>query len=206
MKEFEFRFPKLKQPALALSLWLLAVLLGSGIPLRAGAFYWLGNGNTAATRQWNYSATLWSQNAAGGGNNSLPNFTTAPGDDLVFGNYNTSENTLNTRNTPGTFYAHSITFTCNGWILVVNAATDKLVLGAGGITNNIGNVTGAPTSGVNNPPINAIRDYIELGASATIYNGDTNQQLTIRQDPTDFTAGNGYCLDNKGYTLTFDGP
>ena len=199
-----FAFSLAKRLPLVLPLGIFLSLFGSCVS-QAGTSYFLGNGNTAPTRQWN-SATVWSPNPSGGGNNVLPNFTTAPVDDLVFGNYHASEVTLNTRNTPGTFYANSITFTCNGWIMVVNAATDKLVLGAGGITNNIGNITGAPTGTANNPSINAIRNYIELGANATIYNGDTNQQLTIRQDPTDFAAGNGYCLDNKGFTLTFDGP
>ena len=202
MKNFAFSLAK--RLPLVLPLGIFLSLFGSCVS-QAGTSYFLGNGNTAPTRQWN-SATVWSPNPSGGGNNVLPNFTSAPVDDLVFGNYHASEVTLNTRNTPGTFYANSITFTCNGWIMVVNAATDKLVLGAGGITNNIGNITGAPTGTANNPSINAIRNYIELSANATIYNGDTNQQLTIRQDPTDFAAGNGYCLDNKGFTLTFDGP
>ncbi len=192
----------LTRPA-RLRLWLLLCLFVSAMAAQASTWYWQGNGDKSTTRQWNTVAN-WTPNPSGGGSTVLPNFV-APGDDLVFGAYTYIENTLNTRPTPGAFYANSMTFTCNGWLVVlVTSSTDKIILGAGGIINNLGNVTGTSTAGnVPNPPINELRCQMELGANATIWNYDTNQPIKCRT--LDILTTNSF-LDLKTYTLTLDGP
>ena len=113
------------------SVCLVLSLFASVLTVEAGTLYWQGNGNTTATRQWNTAAN-WTENATGGG---LPNrvpVASAPYDDLVIGNYNATEAVLNTRPTAGKFYANSITFSCNGWLVVnVNSTNDLVVIGAG---------------------------------------------------------------------------
>ena len=191
---------------LALRTWCLIAILCTAVASQAATVYFLGNGNGTGARAWTNSIN-WTTNASIGGGGDLPTFT-APGDDLVFGNYHTGENTLradNGANSVQSANAHSITFTCNGWLMQVKGSGDKIILGSGGITNNLGNVTGTPTS-LATPTINAFRTYIELSANATIWNYDTSQQLTIRQDAAQFGVGNFFCLDNLGFTLTFDGP
>ena len=191
-----------------LRLILLLCLLGSAMAVQAGTFYFLGNGNGTGARGWTNNIN-WTLLASGGTGGALPVWT-ATDNDLVFGNYHTTENTLRADN-GGAFFsaasanAHSLTFTCNGWLMQVKGPADKIILGSGGITNNVDSVTGTPTSGAV-PTVNAFRNYLELSANATIWNYDTNFQLTIRQDAAQFGAGNMYCLDLKTFTLTFDGP
>ena len=193
-----------------LPLSLLLCLLGSAMVVQATTYYFLGNGSGTGARAWT-NAGNWSLSASSGSGGSGPTWT-ATDNDLVFGNYHTTENTLRADNggsllglNGNNANARSITFSCNGWLMQVKSATDKIILGSGGIVNNPDNITGTPTSGAL-PTINAFRNYIELGANCTIMNYDTNQQLTIRQDAAQYGAGNMYCLDNKGFTLTFDGP
>ena len=198
------RFPR----NLFLSLSLLLCLFGSALATRAATYYFLGNGNGTGARAWTNSIN-WTLSPSGGVGGVVPTWT-ALDNDLVFGNYHTTENTLRADNggqflSAASANAHSLTFTCNGWLMQVKAGTDKIILGSGGITNNVDSVTGTPTS-LAAPTGNAFRNYLELSANATIWNYDTNFQLTIRQDATDFTAGNMYCLDLKNFTLTFDGP
>jgi autotransporter-associated beta strand protein len=183
--------------------FILACVLGSLAPVRATVIYWLGNGSSTATRNWGSTASNWSTNSSGGGNNQLPNFATGA-DDLIFGNYVASENTLNERPT-NSCAVHSLTFTCNGWLTVINtSSTDKIILGAGGITNNPGNITGTDTgNNVPNPPINEFRCQMVLSANATIWNMDTSQQIKLRT--LDNLTTNSF-LDLSTYTLTLDGP
>lgn len=178
-------------------------LLASVSAAPATTLYWLGNGNSSATREWN-RLTAWSLNASGGGANQLPS-AVSPGDDLVFGNYASSEALLNTRPTIGNYFANSMTFTCNGWSVFANTGTDKITLGAGGIIYNAGNVAGVSSAGPAAGPTQ-FRCLLDLGANATLFNGDLVNQLTIRQDATSYTAGNLSCVDLKTFTLTFDGP
>ncbi len=190
-------------PRLArLRLALLLCLFGSAMAVQAATFYWQGNGNTTATRQWP-TLVNWSPNATGGGTTTLPNFS-APGDDLVFGTYVATQNTLNSRPT-NSLWAHSMTFTCNGWLIViVNSSSDRIILGAGGITNNVGNVTGTDTANnVPNPPINEFRGQMVLGTNATIWNMDTNQPIKYRT--LDALTANPF-LNISNFTLTLDGP
>ena len=199
------RFPR----NLSLSLSLLLCLFGSALATQATAYYFTGNGNGVGARAWTNASNWTLSSSTCGSGGALPTWT-ALDNDFVFGNCHASENTLRADN-GGQFFsaasanAHSLTFTCNGWLMQVKTATDKIILGDGGITNNPGNVTGTPTSGAT-PTINAFRNYLELSANATIWNYDTSQQLTLRQDAAQYNAGNYYCLDLKSFTLTFDGP
>ena len=185
------------------SVCLVLSLFASVLTVEAGTLYWQGNGNTTATRQWNTTAN-WTENATGGGlPNRLP-VASAPYDDLVIGNYNATEAVLNTRPTAGKFYANSITFSCNGWLVVnVNSTNDLVVIGAGGIINNPNNVTGAPTVSAPGQIINEFRCNGQLMANATLMNYDINQPLKFR---TLDMGTNRLCLDLKSYTLTLDGP
>ncbi len=203
-----FTMPRSFQACLRLSMWLC--LLGSAMAVQAGNYYFLGNGNGTGARGWT-NAGNWTLSSSGGTGGTGPTWT-ATDNDLVFGNYHTTENTLRADN-GGAFFsgasanAHSITFTCNGWLMQVKGPADKIILGSGGITNNLGNVTGAPTAGAPGSQIvNSFRNYLELSSSCTFWNFDTSQQMTIRQDAAQFGAGNMYCLDLKNFTLTFDGP
>jgi autotransporter-associated beta strand protein len=188
-----------------LPLWLLICGFCSAMAAQAATYYFIGNGNSG-NRDWNL-ATSWTLSASGGFGGDLPSFA-SPGQDLVFGNYHFQENTLNARpRTGGPFYVNSMTFTCNGWLISQNNTdTNKIVLGAGGLINNQGNVTGTPTVANPGQLDNAFRTLIELSASATIWNYDTNQPLNIRHDTQYLTAGIKHCLDIKNFTLTFDGP
>ena len=201
-------------PRLArLRLALLLCLFGSAMAVQAGTYYFLGNGNGTGARAWTNSIN-WTLAASGGVGGVFPVWT-ALDNDLVFGNYilppgETQLRADNGGNQLGlngnNANAHSLTFTCNGWLMQVKAATDKIILGAGGITNNLNNVGGLTNGTQAAVGPNQFRNYLELSASATIWNYDTNQQLTIRQDAAQFGAGNMYCLDLKNFTLTFDGP
>ena len=98
-----------------------------------------------------------------------------------------------------------MTFTCNGWSVFANTGTDKITIGAGGISYNVGSIGGVNSGGPAAGPTQ-FRCLIDLTNNATIYNGDTNQQLTIRQDATSYALGNYGCVDLRNFTLTFDGP
>ena len=172
-------FTRFRSCPACLRLTLLLCLLGLATAVQAGTYYFLGNGNGTGARGWTNNIN-WTLLASGGTGGALPVWT-ATDNDLVFGNYHTTENTLRADN-GGAFLsaasanAHSLTFTCNGWLMQVKAATDKIILGSGGITNNVDSVTGTPTSGAV-PTGNAFRNYLELSANATIWNFDTNQQM-----------------------------
>ncbi len=172
----------------------------SSIAAQATTLYWQGLGSGTSSRQWNGVAN-WSVNSGGGSPNQLPS-SIAPGDDIVIGNLNDASHTLNTRPTPGTWYANSLTFTCNGFLMVnVNTTNDLVVIGPGGIINNPGNIAGAGAS-LPNPPINEFRCNGQLGANATLMNYDINQPFKFR---TLDLGTNKLCLNLKNFTLTLDG-
>ncbi|MEI6195236.1 MAG: autotransporter-associated beta strand repeat-containing protein [Verrucomicrobiota bacterium] len=184
-----------------LHLWLMLCIFGSALAAQAATIYWIGNGNSSATREWNRTV-VWGTSASG------PSTTinnTSPGDDLVFGVSSPLQALLNTRPTIGNWYAHSMTFNENGWLVPANTGTDKITLGSGGITYNSVNQPGVNSGGTTNAATQ-FRCLIDLSANCTIYNGDLTNQLTIRQDASSLSLGNPICLDNKGFTLTFDGP
>ncbi len=184
-----------------LSLWLLLGLFATATAVQATTLYFQGNGNSTATRSW-ATAANWTPNPSGGG--STVNISTvAPGDDLVFGNYHNLVNSLAARPAGLPQYAKSMTFSANGYQIFSFANTNTIILGAGGMTNNVGNVTGASTD-ASAPAGTAFRCRIELGANATIYNGDTSFSMTLRQDNNSNNVVN--CVDLKTFTLTFDGP
>ena len=186
----------------SLRLWLLLGLFCSAtLVIQAGTLYFQGSGSGTAGRDWSTAAN-WSTLPAGG----LPTQAITNGADLVFGSgVSPLATALGTRPRVGTFSINSLDFRTSGWLLSSAAGTEKFTLGAGGLTNNAGNLVGqisaGPVSGVN-----AIRTLIDLSASCTLFNGDLTNQLTIRQDATSFTLGNFGCLNLGAFTLTFDGP
>ncbi len=194
-----------------LPLCLMAGLLGSALASHAATQYFLGVGSGSATRYWSV-ANNWSPNSSGGGNNVVPNFTTSPGDDLVFGTYASSQPSLKafpTGTPTAGYYVNSITTTCNGWNFDHNQAQDKIILGPGGFNNNAGNVP-SPSSGT--PPAqNKFYTPIMLGASCTIYSGDLTNSLVFRTDAAGdngafSTSGQTNDLNLQNFTVTFDGP
>ena len=182
-----------------LRLWLLAcVFCSATMAIQAASLYFQGSGSGTG-RDWNVAGN-WSELPTGGAPTRLP----VASDDLVFGSGITLAPTaLATRPRPGNFNANSLNFLSSGWLVSVVAATDKITLGAGGLTNNAGNLPG-----VVGPVVaqNQFRCLIDLSASCTIFNGDLTNQLTMRQDATAFTAGNFGFLNLGAHTLTFDGP
>ena len=188
----------------SLRLWLLLGVFCSAImAAQAGTLYFQGSGSGSG-RDWNVAANF-SENSTGGAPTRVPT-NAAPFDDLVFGSSITPQYTaLATRPRVGNFNVKSLNLLNSGWLVSVAAATDKITLGSGGLIYNLGNLPGQISTGFA-PAQTQFRCLIDLSASCTIFNGDLTNSLSIRQDATDFTAGNFGCLNLGAFTLTFDGP
>jgi fibronectin-binding autotransporter adhesin len=185
-----------------LRLWLLLGVFCSVIVAQADTFHFWGLGGGTAARAWT-NVNNWAEGAA------ATNWIANGANDVVIGDYITGLTTRQSENGGASCLIaniNSITFTSDGWNTFQKLGNEKIVLGAGGITN------GPPASGAytfisSTPPTNSqFRTYFELSAHSRIVNNDTNAQMTFRHNANAFTAGTNSCIDLKTFTLTFEGP
>ena len=177
-------------------LGLLLCVCCPAIVAQADVKYWqAADDNTGTdTRQWS-TTTNWSAGA-------IP----VNGDSLVFGAVPgaTTNGLRRAQDNIPIVFLESITFTnYDGYLISSDAATNNVILGAGGITNDV-SVTKTP--GSQQARANAFRMYFELTNNLFIVNNSTQSALNFRQEAVHFSAGNCFCIDNKGFLLTFDGP
>ena len=185
-----------------LHLWLMLCIFGSALAAQASTFNFNGSGSGTVTRAWT-NILNWAEGAA------ATNWIANGANDLNFGSAPSAGSTARQSENGGATCQianiNSITFSTDGWNTFQKIGNERIVLGAGGITN------GPPSSGAytfvsSSPPTNSqFRNVIELSANSHIVNNDTNAQLTLRQQANAFTLGTNYCLDLKTFTLTFEG-
>lgn len=191
---------------LTLSL-LLCSLFGAQIQSQAQAINgFTGVGTSTATR------------SIGTPGNWSTGHTPTNNEVLVFG-YNTSPGvgvngtqSLLNDNTNFNVIPVSIVFSnVDRFRIGVKGNTNKFLLNSGGITvdSSCAYVTSANVtiSTISAPdPDEQFYQYFELSANSTFLNNSTNVVLHIRQDQSMYNSNNFFCIDNKGFTLTFDGP
>ena len=138
--------------------------------------------------------------------------TPLAGDVLVFGYNNTpgvgangGRQPINNLTNWSTFPVSLVFSNTDGWRLVVTGYTNKFTLAAGGVFQDA-SVTNTAPAGTAPVGQNQFYNYFELSANASIVNNSIYSLLSFRQDGTMFASNNFFCLDNKGYTLTIDGP
>jgi autotransporter-associated beta strand protein len=185
-------------------LWLLLCgLLGGTLAVQAQTI----NGFKSATSSGNSKFSLTSQWSLG----QIP----TNGEVLVFG-YGTAPgvgiNSKAIANDLISFVTSSVPVSIvfsnvDQYRINVSGYTNKITLNSSGIlcdASVIPTTSGSPGPGAVGSE--EFYQYFELSANSSIVNNSTSVILHIRHDSSMATNGISSCIDNKGFTLTFDGP